>query len=281
MAKVAEGMARVASEIAAGRLARSVFATEIKVATAGRRSDIESFLKDAKSTRGKAARERADDGQQVVMTRHADIVSMLLGVRTSRREAGSAQAAEAEKMTQELRRETRSTLAGHKASRTSAAQASHKEADETKSRRQTEIKAKLHQYADERDVRQRQRREDAAAQHKDAAAFMKDLTTNVDAFRDKLAKDGRDRAAETRNNLSAYAQDRAEGTAIWTGTAQKSRVGDKRPAPKRSAPEAAPVAVQEAEPASPQAEASESFAVAKSGRHASRNGHGRRGGQAE
>ncbi len=34
MAKVAEGMARVASEIAAGRLARSVLATEIKVATA-------------------------------------------------------------------------------------------------------------------------------------------------------------------------------------------------------------------------------------------------------
>lgn len=112
---------------------------------------------------------------------------------------------------------------------------------------------------------------------------MRDLTSGVDAFRDKLAKDGRDRAAEIRNNLSAYAQDRAEGTAIWTGTAQKSRSVKERPTPaatamaQRSESHAAPP-----EEASPAAAPTHSANVAKSGRHANRSsGQGRRGGQSE
>ena len=173
MAKVAEGMARVASEIAAGRLARSVLHTEIKVATAGRRSDVESFLKDTKSTRGQAAQERAEDGHMVVTTRHSDVLSMLLGVRTSRHEAGSAQAAEAKKMAETLRSETRSTLDGHKASRAHAAKESHKEAVEAKSRPSKRYQGEAGSVRGRQDVRQRQRHENAVEQHKEAAAFMK------------------------------------------------------------------------------------------------------------
>ena len=102
-------------------------------------------------------------------------------------------------MTRALRSEMRSMLDGHKASRMRAAQDSNKEAVETNSRRQSEVRAMLDQFADERVVRQRQRREIAAEQHKGAAAFMRDLRNGVDAFRDKLARDGRDRAAEIRD----------------------------------------------------------------------------------
>ena len=200
MASLAEGMARVVREVAAGRLVRSKLRADIKVATSDRRSDVESFLKNANSARGSATRAQAEKGREAVIALHTEITSFLLGVRTSRREAGSRQAAEAKRQTQALRSETRSTLDGHKASRTRAARVSHKEAVETKSRRHSEIKAKLDQFAGELDVLQRQRRENEAEQHKQAAAFRKDLTNGVDALRDKFAQEGRDRAAEVRTS---------------------------------------------------------------------------------
>ena len=217
MAKVAEGMARVASEIVAGRLARSNLATKIKVATSSRRSDIESFLNNATTARDSATRELADNGRKVVKARHAEVLSMLLGAQTSRRRAGSQRAAEAQKMTRDLQNEMRSTLDAHKASRIRATRDRHLEAVETNSSREGEVKAMLDQFARERVVRQRDRHELAVAQHKQATAFMRDLTNGVEAFRDQLAKDCRDRAAEIRDHLSAYAHDRREGTAIWTG----------------------------------------------------------------
>ncbi len=151
MAGVAEGLARVASDIAADRRARGKLATEIKAAANERRSDVESFLKNTNSARGEAARQQAAEAEQTTL------------------------------------------------------------------RRQTEIKARLDDFAGERDARQRERREQVAAQRKEAAAFKRDLTNGVDAFRDKLSRHGRDRAAEIRSSLCAYAQDRADGTAIWRG----------------------------------------------------------------
>jgi hypothetical protein len=233
MAKVAEGMSRVASEIAAGRLARSDFATKIKVATSSRRSDIESFLRNMNSVRGKATRERTQQGQKTVSARHKDVLSMLLDTQTSRLRAGSQQAAEAERAAAELHNEVRSMLDGQKASRSRAARESRKDAAETISRRQADNKAMLDQFARERASRQRHRRELAGLQHKQAAAFMRDLTNGVDAFRDKLAKDGRDRAAEIRDSLSACAHDRRDGMAIWRGNFQKSH-----PAKEKSGGEA-------------------------------------------
>ena len=90
MAGVAEGLARVVSDIAAGRLARSKFEAEVRVETNERRNDVESFLKNANSTRSEAAREQAENGRKAVMALHADVGSFLLGAQTARREAGAA-----------------------------------------------------------------------------------------------------------------------------------------------------------------------------------------------
>ena len=320
MARVAEGLARVAGDIAASRLARSKLAAEIKGETNDRRNGIESFLKNRNSARGKLAQEQADDGRRAAKARNAEVSSLLLGARTALREVGVQQAAEAAKLiqslrseAQELRSETLSTIDSFKAARLRADRESRAEAVETNSRRQGEVKALLGEFAGERDVSLRRRRELAAEQHNEAAAFMRDLTNAVDAFRDKLAREGRDRAAEIRNSLSAYAQDRAEGMAIWRGDVQKSRVVVETPVPAEAPakqaepepePEAAPsppVSIQrvESEEVVPEAVASESIGVHSAeadpeaadeearpekgkGRHGSRNsGHGRRGGHAE
>jgi hypothetical protein len=49
MAKVAEGIARVADGISMGRRQRSELAAEIKAATRSRRSDVRSFLESVTS----------------------------------------------------------------------------------------------------------------------------------------------------------------------------------------------------------------------------------------
>ena len=112
MARVAEGMARVADEIAAGRRQRREFVAEIKIATGNRQSDIKSFLENARSARDKATREQAEHRRKTAKARHADVFSTLLGVQTSRGRAASLQAAEGKKMTRELHDEVRSMLRG-------------------------------------------------------------------------------------------------------------------------------------------------------------------------
>jgi len=211
MAKVAEGMARIASEIAAARKQRRDFLAKNKAATGHRQSDVESFLQNARSARGKATREQAEHRRRTAKARHADVFSMLLDVQTFRRRAGSLQEAEAKKMTRGLQREVGSMLSRQKTSRIRAARENHKEALDTNSRRQGEVRAMLDQFAREGVARRQNHAEFAEAQRKRAAAFMIDLTNGVDAFRDKLARNGRDRAAEIRDHLSTYARDRRRG----------------------------------------------------------------------
>jgi len=259
MAKVAEGMARVASEIATGRRERSKLSAEIKLSTKHRRGDVESFLKDARSARDEATREQAGHRRQTTKARHTDVFSMLVDVGTSRRRAGSLQAAEAKTMTRELHSEMNSMLAGRKASRIRAARDNRKEAVDTSNRRQSQVRAMLDQFAVEGVARQQHRHELAGAQRKQAAAFMIDLTEGVDAFLDKLGKHGRARAAEIRGNLASCARDRRDGMAIWRGNFHKSRPAKEQPshaalsmvaespaAPASQAEPEAPVVAQEA-----------------------------------
>jgi hypothetical protein len=287
MAKVAEGMARVASDIAAGRRERSKLATEIKVTTRRRRGDVESFLKEARTARGQMSRKQAADGQHAVQARHAGIFDMLLGMQTARGAATSAQAAEGKRLRGELHTEIRSMLGGFKATRIRATRDYLKEAVATTKARRTEVKVMLEGFAREDVARSQQREENAEAQRERSAIFMKELTGSVDAFRDKLAKDGRDRAAEIRDNLASYGKDRSEGSAIWTGTVHKSRPVKEQPQAARAAP--AEPASEHAERSGPVAPAMDQKATytgpghpdkAKT-RQAARNQQGRHTGQAK
>ena len=111
---------------------------------------------------------------------------------------------------------------------------------------------------------------------------MKELTSSVEAFRDKLAKDGRDRATEIRDSLASYAKDRRDGTAIWTGT-----VHEARPTKERAAPaEPASAHAEHREPVAPAMEQTATFAGPAhpdkvKTRQAARNQQGRPGGQAK
>ena len=221
MARVAEGMERVAHEIAANRKQRRDFLAEVKIATRHRQNDVVSFLQNARSARGKATREQAEHQRKTAKARHADVFSTLLGLQTSRLRATSLQAAEGKKMIRELHDEIRSMLRSQKSSRLRAVRTNHREAVDTNSRRQGEVRVMLDEFAREGVARRQNQAEFAEAQRKRAAAFMIDLTAGVDAFRDKLARDGRDRAAEIQDHLSAYARDRREGTAIWRSNLKK------------------------------------------------------------
>jgi hypothetical protein len=228
MAKVAEGMGRVANEIAANRKQRKDFIAEVKIATGRRHSDVDSFLQNTRSARSKATREQAEHRRATGNARHTDVFSTLLGIKTLRTAAATVQAAEGRKMTQELHDGVRSMLRGQKAFRMRSARTNHKEAVETNSRRQGEVKVMLDQFAREGVARRKSHDDFAEALHKRAAAFMSELTNGVAAFRDKLASDGRERAAEIRGELSAYARDRREGTALWRGKLQ-SRSAKEQP----------------------------------------------------
>ena len=262
MAKVAEGMGRVANEIAANRKQRKDFVAEVKIATGRRHSDVDSFLQSTRSARSKATREQAEHRRTTANARHADVFSTLLGIKTLRTNAATVQAAEGRKMTRELHDGVRSMLRGQKAFRMRSARTNHKEAVETNSRRQGEVKVMLDQFAREGVARRKSHDEFAEALHKRAAAFMSELTNGVAAFRDKLASDGRERAAEIRDELSAYARDRREGTALWRGKFQKSRSAKEQPreaehtaivksAPAPAAHSGAPAPTAHTEPAAP------------------------------
>ncbi len=249
MASVAEGMGRMADEIAADRKQRRDFLAEVRVATGRRQKDVESFLQNTTSARGKATGEQAEHRRETAKARHVDIVSTLLGVQTSRHRAASLWAAEGKKMTQDLYGEVRSMLRGQRASRIRTARANHKVAVDTNSRRQGEVRAMLDQFAREGVARRQSHHEFADALRKRAAAFMIDLTNGVDAFRDKVATDGRDRAVKIRDHLLAYARDRREGMAMWRENLKKSRpVGEQPGEPAHSVSTqsaAAPVARRE------------------------------------
>jgi hypothetical protein len=223
MAKVAEGMARVVHGIESGRRQRSELAAEIKVTTRRRHGDVQSFLKNLKTERINATRAQAAAGKKERQELHSDVHSLLRGLKSSRIKATREQAADGKKERQELHSDVHSLLRGLKSSRTKANREDHKEAVEINIERQHKVQSLLGQFASEI-VEQREHREAAGqAQRKEAAVFMKDLTGSVDAFRDKLAKEGRDRAAEIRARLADYARDRREGMVIWRGNFKTSR----------------------------------------------------------
>ncbi len=296
MAKVAEGMARVASEIAASRRERSKLATEIKVTTQHRRSDVGSFLKGVEAARGTMSRKQAEDGRSLVKARHAGVFSLLVSLQRARGAAASARAAEGKRMTAELRSVTRSKLSGLETTRLRETRDAHKEAVATTKVRQVEVKAMLDGFARDDVARSRRREELAEEQREKSAAFKKELTNSVDAFRDKLAKEGRDRAVEIRDSLASSADDRRQGTAIWTGGFSKKQPVQERSAqaprgatagPAHDAPrvsEPAPVMEHSAPfvAVAPQAHQDKvKTAQPSPNRQAARNQHGRQGGQSK
>lgn len=190
MAKVAEGMARVADGIAKGRQQRSELAVEIKNATRNRRSEVRSLLAGLNASRGRSSREQATEIQKATRTRHRDVLSFLAGAQASRARAS---------------REHRS------------------EAIAMNNGRRNEVKALLTQFGRERIARRQHRLALAVAQRGKAAAFMRDLTSGVAALRDGFAKEGRDRAAAIRENLGAYALDRRNGLIAWMGVVRQKR----------------------------------------------------------
>ena len=188
MARVAEGMGRVAEEITAGRKQRRDFVAEVKIATGRRHSDVDSFLQNTRSARSKATREQAEHRRKTANARHADVFSTLLGIKTLRTNAATVQAAEGKKMTRELHDDVRSMLRSQKAFRIRSARANHKEAVDTNSRRQGEVKVMLDQFAREGVARRKEPDEFTQALHKRAAAFMSELTNGVAAFQSQARK---------------------------------------------------------------------------------------------
>ena len=69
MAKVAEGMGRVASEITARRRQRGNIRSRYQGLDGASPQDIESFLQNAKSERGKATRQQAEHGRDAAEAR--------------------------------------------------------------------------------------------------------------------------------------------------------------------------------------------------------------------
>ncbi|MGO9773098.1 MAG: hypothetical protein ACLPSW_26835 [Roseiarcus sp.] len=170
MAKVAEGVARIAAGIVIGRRQRSELAAEIKAATRNRHSEVRSLLVSLKTSRGKASREQATEAKRAMKARHGEVHSLLQGLKASRVKAG-----------REYRREAKAV----------------------NSMRKTEVGVLLAPFSRERVARRRRRQELATAQRHKAAAFMRDLTSGVAALRDGFAKDNRDRAAAIRDRLAA------------------------------------------------------------------------------
>ena len=77
MAKVAEGMARVADGIATGRRQRRELGAEINVATRIRRSDVRSLLEGLKASRGRASREDQKEAAAMNSRRKSEVRTLL------------------------------------------------------------------------------------------------------------------------------------------------------------------------------------------------------------
>ncbi len=190
MAKVAEGMARAVGGIATGPRRRSELAIELKAAAKSGRSEVRALLANLKGSRGRASREQATETKKATRARHGEVRSLLGSLRTSRRRA------------------SREYL---------------KEAGATNSARIAEVSALLKRFFHERVVRRRDRQKLAIALRDKAAAFMRDLTSGVAALRDGFAKESRDRAADIRGRLVAYAFHRREAIALWRESLGRGR----------------------------------------------------------
>jgi hypothetical protein len=162
MAKVAEGIARVASGIAMGRRQRSELAVEIKGLTRRRRGEVRSMLDNLRASRGRATREQAAEAKKVAMVRHGEVCSLLKGLKAARGKA--------------MREYQRDSIA-------------------IIGKRRGDMRTLLTRFGREMMVRRQHRLDLSVEQREKAAAFMRDLTSGVAALRDTFAKEGRDRAA--------------------------------------------------------------------------------------
>ncbi len=196
MAKMAEGMARVADGVAAGRRRRGELASEVRAATNGRRGEVRSLLANLRGSLGRASREQAANMNNVTTARHGEIHTSLESLQASR-----------EKAIREYRSEAGATAAARK----------------------NEVSALLTQFLRERVARRRHHQALATALRDQAAASMRDLTSGVATLRDNFAKEGRDRAAAIRERLSAYALDRRDANAVWRQTLNRGRIAVSEP----------------------------------------------------
>ena len=183
MAKLAEGIARVADGISMGRRQRGELAAEIKATTRSRRSDVRSFLESVNTSRSRASRDQATEAEE-----------------------GDPSAPQ------------RSSLvaAGFQDVARQSAPRGSKEAAAINSRRQSEVKALLTQFGREQVARHKHRQDTAAA-------FMRDLTSGVAALLDSFDKGNRNRASALRKRFGAYALDRGEAIAIWRGSSRRGQ----------------------------------------------------------
>lgn len=222
MAKVAEGIARVAGGIATGRRRRSELASEIKALTRSRHNDVRSLLTNMKTSRGQASRAQAAEMRKVTRARHGEVKSLLTSLKTSRRKAGLEQAAEAKKVASKRHGDVCASLDGLKASRVRADREYRKEATVVIGARRDEVKTLLGRFSRELSARRRRRLELLPAQRQKAAAFMRDLTNGVAGLLGEFARNDRDRATSVRERLAAYALDRSDAVAIWRGKPRPS-----------------------------------------------------------
>ncbi|WP_454650950.1 hypothetical protein [Bradyrhizobium liaoningense] len=184
MAKVADDMPRVATDIVAGRRQRAELATEIKRLARSRRIEVRSMLARAKTSRINVARELAATIDDVTKARHREIKSLLAGMKTSR---------------------------------TSAGRKHREEAVATIRLRGDEIRLLLASCRRAMTARRQHRVERERAQRAAAAEFMRDLTNRVATMLGEFAKDDRHRAAAVRERLAGYARERRAAVVAWRG----------------------------------------------------------------
>lgn len=202
MAKLADGMARVADGIVAGRGQRVEFATEIKNATRRRRGDVRSQLDGLKASRVRAGRELAIELRKKTSVRHEDVIGFLKRTRATRGRMAHEQRTEAAAATDQRRKETKALLG--RFGQELAASQQHRQAS--------------------------------------AAAFMQELTSNVAALLDGFDRGDRERATVVRERLGAYALDRRDALAAWAEILHETpaAVRNVEASPRPAAPAAAP-----------------------------------------
>ena len=150
--------------------------------------------------------------------RSRTVRSLLHGMTTSRASETQAHGAQAKSMVRVRRSEMRESLSETKAARTEMGREHRHEADAANGERNVEITGLMSRFARERVAQRLHRGEAAAAQRKQASAFMSDLTSRVAGLRDRLAKEGRDRAEAIRSTFAARSSDRIAAGAIWRGS---------------------------------------------------------------
>jgi hypothetical protein len=181
MAKVAEGMGRVADDVRAGRRDRAELGAEIKKAAGRRRSEVRSSLESFRTARVRTSREQATAMKAMTKTRHGEVQALLHDLKAARDRARP------------------------KAQKAAAA---------LNSERRSDVKEVLNQFGLEQVARHKHRQDVATT-------FMRNLTRGVAALLDGFDKGNRARARLIRERLGAYALDRHNAEDAWNEPPKK------------------------------------------------------------